>query len=124
MNLDFYKKVEEILKRDSRYKPDAYEFVMKALFYTQKKLKRRGHITGKELAEGFRDLAIEEFGGMARTVLSYWGINQTSDIGEIVYNMIEKKILSKTESDSKEDFKDVYNFKESFDKGYRIDLEK
>lgn len=124
MNSDFYSKVEEIIKKDPRYKPDAYEFVMRSLFYTQKKLKRKGHVTGKELAEGIRDLALEEFGGMARTVLAYWGINKTEDFGEIVYNMIEMKILSKTESDSKSDFKDVYDFKEAFDKGYKINLEK
>jgi uncharacterized repeat protein (TIGR04138 family) len=120
MDVDFYLKVEEIVKEDPRYKPDAYEFVMRGLFYTQKKLKRKGHVTGKELAEGIRDLAIEEFGGMARAVLAHWGITKTSDFGEIVYNMISKKLLSKTESDSKEDFRDVYDFKEAF----RISLEK
>jgi len=124
MSFDFYSRVEKIVKKDSRYKTDAYEFVIKSLFYAQKKLKRRGHITGKELSEGIKDLALEEFGGMARTVLAYWGINKTEDFGEIVYNMISKKILSKTGYDSKEDFKDVYDFKEVFDKGYRIELEK
>ena len=124
MNTDFYIKIEEIVKKDARYKPDAYEFVMKGLFYTQGKLKRKGHVTGKELSEGIRDLALEEFGGMARTVLTHWGISKTEDFGRIVYNMIEKNILSKTESDSKEDFRDVYDFKEAFDRDYRIDLEK
>ncbi len=124
MDTSFYLRVEKIIGEDSRYKADAYEFVMKGLFYTQKKLKRKGHITGKELAEGLRDLALEEFGGMARTVLSHWGINETKDFGEIVYNMISENLLNKTESDSKEDFKDIYNFKEVFEADYKINLEK
>lgn len=124
MNTSFYLRVERIVGKDPRYKADAYEFVMRGLFYTQKKLKRKGHVAGKELAEGLKDFALEEFGGMARTVLSHWGINETGDFGEIVYNMIEENLLNKTESDSKEDFKDIYNFKEVFETGYKINLEK
>jgi len=32
--MNFYKKVEEIVEKDPRYKPDAYEFVMQALWHT------------------------------------------------------------------------------------------
>lgn len=112
---DFYKKVEGIVKIDPRYKPDAYEFVMQALWFIQKKLERKGHITGKELLEGIREFGLEQYGPMTKTVFSHWGIKSTDDFGEIVFNMVEHKLLSKTEKDSRDDFKNVYDFNKAFD---------
>lgn len=111
---DFYRTVELICEKESRYKPDAYEFVIQALHFTQKKLKKQTHVTGKELSEGLRDFAIEQFGPMAKTVLTHWGITRTQDFGNIVFNMIDKKLLSKTEEDSITDFSDVYDFEAAF----------
>ena len=111
---DFYQVIEEICVKDPRYKPDAYEFVMQALYFTQKKIKRQGHMSGKELLEGIRDFAVQEYGPMAKTLLYHWGISKTEDFGNIVFNMIGKKVLSKTENDSVNDFKDVYDFEKTF----------
>jgi uncharacterized repeat protein (TIGR04138 family) len=111
---NFYQVVEEICLIDNRYKADAYEFIIQALHFIQGKLKRQGHITGKELLEGIRDFAIEQYGPMAKTVLNHWGITKTQDFGNIVFNMVEKRLLSKTETDSIDDFKDVYDFEVVF----------
>jgi uncharacterized repeat protein (TIGR04138 family) len=111
---NFYQVVEEICAADSRYKSDAYEFVMQALHFTQNKLKRKGHITGKELSGGIREFVIEQYGPMAKTVLRHWGITKTQDFGNIVFNLLDKKVLFKTETDSIDDFKDVYDFESVF----------
>lgn len=111
---DFYQAAEEICARDRRYKADAYEFLMQALHFTQTKLKRTGHISGVELLEGIREFAVERYGAMARTVLAHWGITKTEDFGHIVFNMVENKLLSKTEQDSINDFKDIYDFNAVF----------
>ena len=111
---DFYEIVDSICLKDSRYKPDSYEFVMQALSFTQKKIDRDGHITGKELLEGIRELALEQFGPMAKTVITHWGISKTEDFGNIVFNMIEKSLLSKTEADSIGDFNAVFDFETAF----------
>lgn len=110
----FYDLVEEICRRDKRYKPDAYEFVLQGLNFTQKKLKKTAHVSGGELAGGLRDYGINQYGALAGTVLAYWGISQTRDFGNIVFNMIEKKLLSKTKEDSLLDFDAVYDFKAAF----------
>ena len=112
--IDFTKAVEEIFAQDNRYKPDSYEFIIHALHFSQRKLKKIGHLTGRELAAGARDFAIDQYGPMAKTVLAHWGIHKTIDIGNIVYNMIAIKLLSKTEEDSLNDFKDVYVFETAF----------
>jgi uncharacterized repeat protein (TIGR04138 family) len=111
---DFYQLAEELFAQDPRYKPDAYEFLIQGLYFTQKKLKRVGHVSGRELSEGLRDFAIEQFGPMAQTVFSHWGITLTQDLGNMVYNMINKGMLSRTEEDSLDDFKDVFDFQEAF----------
>jgi uncharacterized repeat protein (TIGR04138 family) len=110
----FYDIVEEICDRDKRYKPDAYEFLLQGLGFTQNKLKRKTHVTGVELSYGLRDFAINQYGALACRVLAHWGINQTQDFGNIVFNMIEKKLFSKTDEDCLADFNAVYDFKAVF----------
>lgn len=111
---DFYQIIEEIYAKDNRYKPDSYEFLMQALHFTQNKLKRQSHINGRELSEGIREFVIEQYGAMSLTVLSHWGINKTEDFGNIVFNLVGKGLLAKTESDSIKDFNSVYDFKAAF----------
>jgi uncharacterized repeat protein (TIGR04138 family) len=115
MATDFYKKVAAILKHDPRYKADAYEFTLQALWFTQKRLRREGDISGKELLEGIREFALEQYGPMAKAVFAHWGITVTDDLGEIVFNMVEAGIMGKTEKDSRADFKNVYEFDRVFD---------
>lgn len=119
---DFFQTVEEICAKDNRYKPDSYEFVIQALHFTQKKLSRQTHITGKELLDGIREFAIEQYGSMAGTVFTHWGISKTEDFGNIVFNLVDKKVLSKTEADTIDDFKDVYDLKAAFSNVLRNSL--
>ena len=65
-----------------------------------------------------RDFALEQFGLTARIVLSFWGIQNTEDIGRIVFLLIEAGLLMKQDSDRLEDFEAVYDFEEDFEEGY------
>jgi len=112
----------KILDKDKRYDPEAYSFIMAGLDYTMKRLKRKGHVSGRELSDGIRDYAMEQFGPMARLVLEKWGIRSTNDFGEIVFNLIDSGLLGKTDEDRKEDFHNRYDFKEAFDKGCKYSL--
>jgi uncharacterized repeat protein (TIGR04138 family) len=111
---EFYDLVQEICRTDLRYKPDAYEFVLAGLEFTRKKLKKPAHLSGVELACGLRDYAINQYGPLALRVLTHWGIQQTMDFGNIVFNMVNKKLLSKTKEDNPLDFNQVYDFKAAF----------
>jgi uncharacterized repeat protein (TIGR04138 family) len=125
----------EVVRRDPRYALEAYEFVFEALSHTQKLLDRsppeeigsevgaEHHVSGPELLEGVRDLALREFGLMARTVFKVWGINRTDDFGEIIFNMIEAKLLCKTDRDRREDFHAVYDLDEALVEGFAIRLD-
>jgi uncharacterized repeat protein (TIGR04138 family) len=113
-------KLAELLEREARYKAEAYFFVREALEHTRGQLGRSGHVSGRELAEGVRDLARERFGLLGKAVLEGWGVRTTSDIGSLVYNMIQAKIMVKQESDRREDFDNVYDFARAFEENFEI----
>ncbi len=116
----FLSKIEKVMEENDQYKFEAYSFVMAALHHTVSKLPKARHITGQELLQGIREYALEQFGPMTRTVLNYWGIMKTVDFGKIVFALVEVGILRKQPEDKIEDFQDVYDFKEAFDRGYKI----
>ena len=113
--MDFHQGIEKIMASERRYHKDAYEFIMQALFFAQKKYKRQGHLSAVELLEGAREYALQQWGALAITVLQRWGIKTTDDIGAIVFAMIEQGLMSKTEKDSEDDFKNVYDLGEALD---------
>ncbi len=113
-----------IIEQDPRYKEDAYEFVLESLSFTQKKFKRPKHISGRELLEGIKVLLMDKFGPMTLTVLEHWGIQSTEDFGNIVFNLVNNKVLSKTDEDHIDHFRNVYDFENVFNKGYRQRLHK
>ena len=123
---NFAEAIEKIVQQDSRFDPDAYMFVREGLDFTVKMLKKNPqgppphrHVSGQELLDGLRRYALEQFGPMSKTVLSHWGVKQCEDFGDIVFNMVEKGILGKTEQDRREDFKGGYDFDEAFRKPFR-----
>ncbi len=111
--------------RDGRYKKDAYFFVMSSLGRIMERLDRPRHITAKELLKGIQEEAEDQFGPMAETVFAHWGIKNSLDFGFIVFKMVQEGLLSKTEDDKLEDFKDGVFFQNIFDpiSAYRLPQE-
>ena len=111
--------LEKIGQRDSRFHERAYLFVLAALEYAQGRLPARRHLSGSELAWACRDFALEQFGLLAPTVLQFWGVRRTEDMGTIVFSLIDAGLLARQPSDKVEDFEQVYEFGEAFVAGYR-----
>jgi uncharacterized repeat protein (TIGR04138 family) len=124
MDEEFYSIISTICNKDSRYYPEAYEFVMEALSFSQNKFKKSKHISGEELLAGIKALLLKKFGPMTLTVLKHWGIKVTDDFGNIVYNLVESRVLAKDTQDHYDSFKNAYDFDEVFNKGYRKQLAK
>ena len=116
------KSLAKIVEQDPRYPIEAYLFVIEALFYTRKKHEIQGHVTGEQLLEGIRDLALQRYGSMTKMVFEHWGIKETLAFGNIVFNMVNEKVLGKTDEDKLDDFKDIYDFDEVFVKKYTLDI--
>lgn len=113
----------QIVRKDERFSPQAYYFIFDALDYTIGRMRKVRHVTGRELLEGIREYATEHFGFLARTVLAEWGITATSDFGDIVFNLVDAGLLSRTDNDTRKDFRDVYDFAEAFDTEFRRSLQ-
>ncbi len=103
-----------ILEREPRYHERAYLFVLAAIEYLQCRLPERRHVTGAELAWACRDLALDQFGLLARPVLEHWNIRTTEDLGRIVFTMVEVDLLLARPEDSVQDFADIYGFEDAF----------
>ena len=129
------KSVIQIASR-TPYPPDAFAFVREALHLAARHthgpepemlnpaMLGKRHVTGQQLCEALRDLAIKRWGLLAGTVLANWNIHSTLDFGKIVYAMIDNELMQKTEGDSLEDFRDVFDFAQAFapEKTLRLDL--
>ena len=117
--IGFAEALDSVLATDPRYHRDAYLFLRDALDFTTKQQKKiKGtmvrHVTGPELLDGVRQYALKQFGPMVMTVFESWGIHSSEDFGHMVFNLIDVGIFGKTERDSIDDFKNVYDFEEAF----------
>ena len=126
-NPDFSEIVALICKEDPRFDRKAYDFVRLGLDHTVKELRKKDaaraersrHVSGPELLEGLRVYALDQFGPLAKTVLNTWGVQRCRDFGDIVFNLIEYNVFSKTENDRREDFSDLFDFDEAFVKPFQ-----
>jgi uncharacterized repeat protein (TIGR04138 family) len=121
--IGFAEALDTIVSNDARYQREAYIFLRDALDYTTKQQKKvRGttvrHVAGPELLQGVRQYALKEFGPLVITVFESWGIRSCEDVGHMVFNLIGAGVFGKTEEDSMEDFKAVYDFQEAFVKPF------
>ncbi len=104
------------------YPLEAFAFVREGLGYAVRRIHEdpealrddERHITGQQLCMGLRDFAIARYGLLAPTVLEHWHVRRTYDFGRIVFTMIDAGLMSKTQSDTIEDFQAVYDFDEAF----------
>ncbi len=104
------------------YPIDAFNFVREGLSFTAHKVHEEmanrhepdRHISGQQLCLGLRDFAIERYGLLAQAVLDHWHIRRTDDFGRIVFAMVDQGLLSKTQDDTLNDFRAVYDFAEAF----------
>jgi uncharacterized repeat protein (TIGR04138 family) len=138
---DIPRRILELLKEDPRYPLDAYALVQDGLCYAQEVMRLGekqptepsesteeervdAHLTGQQLCIAIQKHALEQYGRMARIVLNRMGIHSTSDVGEIVYNMIRIGEMRKSKSDRREDFDNVYDFEQVFDREFKFETTK
>lgn len=121
MNSEFLEQIEQLAESVGRYRKEAYLFIYDALQYTVDKLgkttlpREQRHITGRDLLQGISEFGLNQFGPLTRDVFAHWGINATQDFGQIVFSLVDAKLMSKTEEDRLDDFTDVFDLDTEFD---------
>jgi uncharacterized repeat protein (TIGR04138 family) len=121
------KSLHQLAEDTGAYPAEAFEFVQRGLSYTVQKVHGNlvdpeacRHVSGPQLCHGLREFALSQWGLMARTVLRRWGITSTLDFGQIVFALIQADQMQRTEEDTLDDFRNVYDFRTAFESGYRI----
>jgi uncharacterized repeat protein (TIGR04138 family) len=123
-------KIQCVRRRDRRFSRHAYYFVLDALDFTMTRLGRDDltgedrHVGGRELLGGIQEFAADQFGPMAPVVFEHWGVRSPTDFGEIVFNLIDAELLSRRPTDSRLDFVDGGDFRETFARKHRESLER
>ncbi len=107
-------KVQQLISQNPKYKFEAYSFILAALHDTMQRIKPPRHVSGQEFCEGVRRYAIDQFGPMTQAVLEHWGLKETEDFGHVVFALVGIGLMRKTEEDSLDDFKNIYDFKTAF----------
>lgn len=120
----FMDAVQAICSRDQRYDVGAYFFLKEALDFTVRRAMESNegehrHVAASELLIGFRDLAIQEFGPMASTMMLEWGIKSCSDIGIMVFQLIDEGVFGKQDSDTQEDFAELFPLIETLEAPFK-----
>ena len=115
----FQEAVDKVVQKDTRYHAEAYVFLRDALEATLKRRKKArkdtaSHVGAAELLDGFRTHSLQEFGPMAITVLGYWGVRSSEDVGNMVFNLVEVGVFGKTDEDTIESFREGYDFADAF----------
>jgi len=104
----------DLAQKHGRYHPNAYRFTLDAVSHAVRRAREIRHVSGPEVLQGARELALARFGPLAKTVLEQWGIGTPEDFGEIVFQMVEQGLLGKTPEDQRSDFARGYDFDEAF----------
>lgn len=115
---EFLDNVRKVAAEVGRYDLQAYLFVFQGLDHTIRRVGKRRHVTGQELLEGIKDLAIANFGAMGKTVFNQWGVKDSTDFGRIVFALVEAGLMSKTETDDLSDFAKGFDFDTTFEAEY------
>ncbi len=133
--------MRDLLAEDTRFKIEAYQFIRESLQYAHEHIAGSSpgehqdfveaeefdedyessddtnprHVTGQQLCESCRQYALQQYGYLAKIVLASWGIRQTGDFGDLVYNLIRIEQMRKSDTDRREDFDDVFCFDDAFE---------
>jgi hypothetical protein len=119
----FHETLDQLVANDPRYTKEAYGFLREALEFTQKRRRKSRaestHVSANELLGGFREYSLQQFGPMGLTVLEYWGVRSTGDVGRMVFNLIEAGVFGRADDDRIEDFENGFSFEEAFLEPFR-----
>ena len=103
---------EDVVAKDSRYDARAYALLTDVVHYLSGEDGR--HVSGEDILNEFRERALDQYGPLAYTVLTEWGVRCTEDVGEMMFNLTESGRIRKDEDDTPESFSGGYDFKEAF----------
>lgn len=123
--------MEKVIRKDGRYPMESFSLLQEGLARAVRDKygedadpspTGQRHVSGRDLCLGIRSALLDRYGMLARAVLGKWNIHATIDFGNMVYLLIEHEFMRKTEEDSIEDFRDVFDFDKDLAPGDEFEL--
>ena len=97
------RKINDFCQQSGKYAPDAYEFITSCVIDQVNNLDRVRHLSAQELVLGIKQQLRNQFGFLACDILKEWNIKRPSDIGVIVFDLINLNILCAADDDRQSD---------------------
>ena len=138
-----YRRKVQVIESDGRYPLEAFEFLQDGLEHAVRRVHGAAaldgtvrapvpgpqgrpqddprHVGGSELCLGLRELALDRWGKLGRTVLQSWGIFSTRDFGEMVFVLVDHGFLQKSDRDRIADFDDIFPLTD-LEQDFQIDV--
>ncbi len=107
--------LETVTSLHPEYDAEAYHLLDRTMNFASSVLELEGHLTAQQLHLCYCKLAEEEYGVLASELLAHWGLETPSDLGQIVYNLIEVGVLGKNNDDDQADFDHLPDFNDVID---------
>jgi uncharacterized repeat protein (TIGR04138 family) len=111
-------RLEELVRRRQRFPIEAYEFVRDAFAHAGPD----EDLSALQLLEAISGLARRELGLLAPTVFRLWGVRSTDDIGEIVFDLIDARLIEAASDDCREGFQAAFDLEQALAAGQSIDI--
>ncbi|NQZ68171.1 MAG: hypothetical protein HRT89_08875 [Lentisphaeria bacterium] len=116
--------IDRILQKNPLYTKDAYRFIYDGVNFAHTKICQRENskvrdVQAPELCSLLAEYIQGELGPMALHLLHEWGIYQTNDFGEIIFFMVEERLLSASADDNRSDFDNHFDFEDVFVKPFK-----
>ncbi|MBO7720990.1 MAG: hypothetical protein J6T01_01135 [Kiritimatiellae bacterium] len=108
---------DDVTGKDGRYDARAYAFLSECV---KSLTEGDRHVDAAEILEEFKERALDQYGPLAYTVLTEWGVNCTEDVGEMMFNLVDSGRFKRDERDAADGFAGGYDFKEAFLEPFQI----
>lgn len=116
--------IVELARQDPRFPVDAYLLVFEGLEVALGKLATRRHVSPTELIAGVRRCAVERWGLLAGPVLDSWNLRSGQDLGEVVFNLVERGLLVASDEDTRTEFASAPPLCDGLDDAFLEELER
>ena len=98
-----------IRRRDRRFDRNAYLWALDLVDFGLERIRskpgaKQAHLSATSLLGFVGEFAAKDFGRGASLVFEAWNIRLTDDVGEIIWNLIDNKLLSAGPNDSRYGF--------------------
>jgi uncharacterized repeat protein (TIGR04138 family) len=111
-------RLEELVRRKERFPIEAYEFVREAFADAGPD----ADLSPRQLLEAISGLARREFGLLAPMVFRQWGVRSCDDVGEIVSDLIDARLIEPADDDGSEGFRCAFDLESALAASQPIDI--